>query len=176
MTSPSRRLANLAALAVLAALASLAWSASGCRRLRRHHGAHVVAKSKKPRSYLHFHGVPSFRRDVVPYFVRNCAQSNECHGDKLPGAADLDLSPEGAYRTLIGKETPARAWAIRVVPYAPEKSFLVDKMTGKLGRFEGHRMPIDEYSKEVLPYDDETRAFVERVLVPWIAAGAKDDR
>ncbi len=167
--NPTLRRFTLASSVSLASLLSLA----GCRRHRHH--ARATAASQKPRSYLEFRGVPTFRRDVVPYLVRNCAQSNECHGDKLKDAADLDLSAAAAYRALVGRETPARMYAIRVVPFSPEKSFLVDKMNGNLGRYDGRRMPLDEWSKEVLPYDAETRAWVERVLVPWIAAGAKDD-
>jgi hypothetical protein len=117
---------------------------------------------------------PSFRRDVVPYLAKTCAQAR-CHGDDQDESADLDLRPGVAYRQLVGAPSPGRAGASRVVPGHPEQSFLVDKLTGKLGRYEGERMPIDSETKKALPESDEQRAFVEHVLVPWIAAGAKDD-
>jgi hypothetical protein len=119
-------------------------------------------------------GPPSFRRDVAPYLARSCAQVR-CHGDEQDESADLDLRPGVAYRQLVGAASPGRWGAMRVVAGHPEQSFLVDKLTGKLGRYEGKRMPIDPDTKEALPETEEQRRFVQHVLVPWIAAGAKDD-
>ncbi|MEO7093805.1 MAG: hypothetical protein ABI175_11180 [Polyangiales bacterium] len=143
---------------------ALALLLGGCRE-RRSAGVEGVDTARPP---------PSFRRDVVPFLAKHCAQAR-CHGDEQDESADLDLRAGAAYRQLVGAGSPGRSGALRVVAGHPEKSFLVDKLTGKLARYEGERMPIDPDTKKALPETEEQRTFVEQVLVPWIAAGAKDD-
>src|SRR2546426_76014 len=41
--------------------------------------------------------VPSFRRDVLPVLVRNCASAKGCHGEDPTESVSLDLRPLGAY-------------------------------------------------------------------------------
>ena len=136
----------------------------GCRERR---APQAIADAAPPKP-------PTFRADVAPYLAKSCAQVR-CHGDDQDESADLDLRPAVAYRQLVGAASPGRMNAVRVVPGHPEQSFLVDKLTGKLGRYEGKRMPLDPETKDSLPETAEQRAFVEQVLVPWIAAGARDE-
>jgi hypothetical protein len=147
---------------------------AACSREERRATGQAPAAVSSP-SVAPSNASPSFSRDVAPYLAKNCAQGFDCHGDKPTGAVDLDLRPAAAYGMLVGAASPARPKAIRVVPGDPARSFLVDKMTGKLGRYEGKQMPLDPATGAPLPPSPERDAFVEHVLRPWILAGAKDD-
>lgn len=118
---------------------------------------------------------PSFRRDVMPVMQRQCAGAEGCHGEKPTDSVALDLRPDAAYAALVNAPAEARAGAWRVLPGSPDASFLVDKLRGPPGRGEGKRMPIDEDTGVTVEPSPLPADYVERVLVPWIAAGAHDD-
>src|SRR5690242_17765724 len=75
---------------------------------------------------------PSFRGDLAPVLDRMCARARGCHGADPTHSVDLDLRPPAAYAQLVGIAAEARKGAVRVMPGAPNASFLVDKLTGKL--------------------------------------------
>ena len=118
---------------------------------------------------------PSFRDAVLPVFFDHCTEARGCHGAQPAHAVDLDLRPPAAYRQLVNVAAEDRVSAVRVKPGAPDASFLVDKLTGKLGRDEGRPMPLDPITgRPTLPSPLPPR-FVDDVLRPWIAAGAPDN-
>jgi hypothetical protein len=97
-------------------------------------------------------------------FNRSCA-SFSCHGAAAAGG--LALTPDRSLASLVGvaaSNPDARAAGVlRVVPGDPEVSFLLRKLTGRLGPGEGEPMPR---VGERLPA--ATLDLVRR----WIAAGA----
>lgn len=103
----------------------------------------------------------SFARDVVPVFVDSCAGST-CHSGRRP-AADMSLEPSQAYGNLVN--VAADCGPIRVVPGAPESSYLIDKLRGR-SLCRGQQMPLREP-----PLSDATI----RTLENWICAGAPDN-
>jgi hypothetical protein len=112
---------------------------------------------------------------VLPYVERTCAVAHGCHGDDPTDSIDLDLRPTVAYASLVGRPSSVRPGALLVAPGDPTKSFVVDKLTGTLGAKEGKRMPLDRDTgapKTPGPDDDD---FLKNKLIPWIAAGAKED-
>jgi hypothetical protein len=117
---------------------------------------------------------PSFKRDISPMLAMKCAGTDGCHGPDATDRVNLDLREGGAYRTLVGRPAELRPGTLLVDPGQPDKSFLIAKVTHKLGEGEGKPMPLDPQTGSVMipsPIAD----FVERKLVPWIANGAKDD-
>lgn len=102
-------------------------------------------------------------RDEI--FALRCAQSS-CHAAPTR-AGGLVLNGADVYDQLVGvaaQNAAARdAGALRVVPGAPDASFLVRKLVGDLGPDEGLPMPFGGAS---VP-----DAEIERIRA-WIAAGA----
>lgn len=102
-------------------------------------------------------------------FDKSCAFSG-CHGTTNPQAG-LVLEGPGVYEHLVGKVASASAAAFAgkklVVPGAPETSFLMDKLEGKLGPGEGDPMPRDRKPLSAAQIE---------VLRKWILAGAPKDR
>jgi hypothetical protein len=118
---------------------------------------------------------PSFRSDVAPVLERMCARAEGCHGNKPTDSVDLDLRASGSYAQLVGVAAQARKGALRVAPGAPASSFLVDKLTGRLGPREGKRMPIDAQTGAPIDPSPIDPGYVERILTAWIAAGAPNN-
>ncbi len=116
----------------------------------------------------------SFRRDVYPVLARNCTTAG-CHGASGTQKVHLDFrEAAAALRSL--RDRPARdrpGWTL-VAPGAPAKSFLVDKLTGRLVGNEGARMPLDP-DLDVPVAASVLAPFVENTLIPWIAQGAQDN-
>ncbi len=119
--------------------------------------------------------IPSFRADILPVLVRNCATAEGCHGNKPTSSVDLDLRASAAYRQLVDMPSEARRGAVRVKPGDAQASFLLDKLTGRLGPVqEGKRMPVDaETGAPVVP-SPLPSDFMD-VLEQWIAAGAPNN-
>jgi hypothetical protein len=116
---------------------------------------------------------PSFHRDVLTVMVKQCASAEGCHGDKPTDSVSLDLRPDAAYAQLVGVKAEAREGWLRVAPGNPDASFLLDKLTGRLGAGEGKPMPIDPETGAPLEPSPLPPRYVDGVLVPWIRAGAK---
>ncbi len=120
--------------------------------------------------------IPSFRTEVLPVLVLHCASSEGCHGNKPTPSVSLDLRASSAYGELVNKLSEGRRGAVRVKPGDPQASFLVDKLTGRLGPVqEGKRMPIDVDTGAPVVPSPLPPDFIEQVLEPWIAAGAPHD-
>jgi hypothetical protein len=118
----------------------------------------------------------SFGRDVLPYLTKTCAGSERCHGASPTDSVTLDLRADAAYRELVGRPSQVRKGSLLVSPGDPTRSFLVDKLGGKLGPKEGKSMPLDPDTGAPTEPTAEDQRFVREVLVPWIRAGARDDR
>lgn len=118
---------------------------------------------------------PSFRVDVLPTIERNCSDAKGCHGFDRTDSVDLDLSRAAAYRELVGHESEVRKGALRIAPGDPEHSFVLDKLSGRLGHDEGKRMPLDEVTGAPIEPSPISSAFVADTLIPWIRNGAKDE-
>ena len=116
---------------------------------------------------------PSFAGVIYPYLQRTCAQAPDCHGDRPNMHIDLDMrSAASAYAALVDVPSEQRRGAKRIKPFDPDASFIIAKLTGKLGDREGKAMPVDPETGAPLrpiPFDP---SFVEDVMRPWIAAGA----
>lgn len=119
--------------------------------------------------------IPSFRIDILPVLVSNCATAEGCHGNRPTPSVDLDLRASAAYRQLVDIPSEARRGAVRVKPGDTQASFLLDKLTGRLGPVqEGKRMPIDaETGAPVVP-SPLASDFIDG-LERWIAAGAPNN-
>lgn len=118
---------------------------------------------------------PSFRRDILPVLLRDCATAKGCHGPAPTDSVHLDLRPAAAYPALVGQEAEARKGALRVSPGDPARSFLLAKLTGALGPNEGKAMPIDvDTGAPILP-SPVSSGFIHDTLEPWIAAGAPNN-
>jgi len=151
-----------------APLLTLAASLIACRN--RDSGAPTQAK---PQSSLR---VVSFRNDVYPVLAKNCASAEGCHGNKPTPSVNLDLRASSAYGELVNKPSEGRRSAVRVKPGDPEASFLVDKLTGRLGPVqEGKQMPIDVDTGAPVVPSPLPPDFVDQVLERWIAAGAPNN-
>jgi hypothetical protein len=120
--------------------------------------------------------IPSFRADILPVMALHCASAEGCHGNKPTPSVSLDLSSSGAYAELVNKPSEGRRGAVRVKPGEPQASFLVDKLTGRLGPAqEGKRMPIDVDTGAPVVPSPLPPDFIEQVLEPWIAAGGPNN-
>jgi hypothetical protein len=114
----------------------------------------------------------TYNDDVRPIFNRRCTT---CHYSSTPIGVDIQnpFTPEkglvfapnswaqpGAY--------PGLTDAQNVVPFDPENSFLIDKLTGNLPSDEegGQPMPL-----QVAPLDDKELATLEQ----WVTTGAAND-
>ena len=120
--------------------------------------------------------IPSFRSDIVPVLVLNCSSAEGCHGNTPTPSVHLDLRALSAYEQLVNQPSEARRTALRVKPGDPQASFLIDKMTGRLGAVqEGKRMPIDVDTGAPVAPSPLPPDFIEKVLEPWIAVGAPNN-
>jgi len=120
-------------------------------------------------------GAPTWRHDVLPHIETTCAVAHGCHGDDPTDSIDLDLRPAVAYATLVGRPSSVRTSALLVAPGDPKGSFVVDKLTGTLGAKEGKRMPLDADTGAPKPPTPDDDDFRKNKLIPWIAAGAKEE-
>lgn len=112
---------------------------------------------------------PSFRTVIAPFLEVRCASQPHCHGNQPNDDVDIDLRPAAAWSALVGRDSEERPGTPRVKPGDPAQSFLVDKLTGNLHRFEGKQMPR---GKDAEPVEPE---FIEQALIPWIRAGAPNN-
>jgi hypothetical protein len=120
-------------------------------------------------------GFPSFGRDIEPVLEKTCTQADNCHGNVPAEAIDMDLRPPAAYEALVGRPAQARHGALRVAPGNVPASFLVSKLVGPLKHGEGKLMPLDPDTGAPAKPSPLPPDFVERVLKPWIAAGAQNN-
>jgi hypothetical protein len=108
----------------------------------------------------------TIQRDI---FQKQCAFSG-CHSLDSP-QGDLALEGDGVYDALVGVLASSSAAAFsgkrRVVPGAPDTSFLMDKLLGKLSPGEGDAMPL---GRSTLPAGD-----IETIR-KWILAGAPREK
>jgi hypothetical protein len=117
----------------------------------------------------------SFKRDVQPELTRGCASAEGCHGSAPTDSVSLDLRPAESHAQLVGVDSEGRPGTARVTPGAPDASFLLDKLRGTLRQGEGKSMPIDAETGAPIVPSPLPPGYVERVLVRWIAEGAKDN-
>ena len=117
----------------------------------------------------------SFRKDVMPELVRSCTAAAGCHGNKATESVNLDLRMDAAYAQLVDNPSQVRKGAMRVKRGDPEASFLVNKLEGNLNSGEGKRMPLDDQSGMPIVPSPISGDYVEKVLKPWILAGAPDN-
>jgi hypothetical protein len=68
---------------------------------------------------------------VQAVFDRSCAAS-ECHSGRFP-AAGLDLSRDSSYARLVDVPSFACDPLVRVRPYRPDSSCLVQRLSGEVG-------------------------------------------
>jgi hypothetical protein len=117
----------------------------------------------------------SFRRDVAPVLASNCATADGCHGPDGTQRVHLDLRAGAAYAGLVGRPSELREGAVRVDPGNPARSFIVDKLTGKLAaKGEGRPMPLDPVTGDARN-PNPVEGFVWKTLVAWIAQGAANN-
>jgi hypothetical protein len=120
--------------------------------------------------------VPSFRAEIVPVLQKHCASAEGCHGAKPTDSVSLDLRAAAAYGQLVGRQAEMGATPIlRVKPHDPAGSLLVHKLTGNLAPKEGKAMPIDPDTGASVEPSPLPAGFVDRVVVPWIEAGAPNN-
>src|SRR5262245_16091100 len=116
------------------------------------------------------------RRDQITFrllqkriFERSCTFSG-CHGASNP-QGNLVLTGDGVYDALVDRRasTSSAGFAGKklVVPGAPETSFLLDKLEGRLGPDEGARMPQNR---------SPLAARQIEAIRKWILAGAPRER
>ena len=120
--------------------------------------------------------VPSFQRELAPYFVARCANAAGCHGLRKTRHVALDLRATESYRHLVNVPSDERRSAMLVKPGDPDASFVVVKLLGKgLRDREGTAMPREEDDNRPvspIPFDPD---FIDNALVPWIRAGAPNN-
>jgi len=92
-----------------------------------------------------------------------CTQCHNAVGRLFNG---LDLSPQVSYANLVGVASRGKVGAIRVVPGAPENSYLIHKLEGRPG-IVGVRMP-----QIGPPYLTDGQILV---IKRWIELGARND-
>lgn len=116
---------------------------------------------------------PSFERDIAPMLEARCAHARGCHGADPTPLVDLDLRRARAYRELVGVAGETGRLALfRVEPGHPAASLLVQKLTGRAGPGSGKPMPLDPETGEPVTPSPLSPDWVDRMLIPWIAAGA----
>jgi hypothetical protein len=84
----------------------------------------------------------------------------------------MDLRPGAAYDALVGAPAQARHGSLRVSPGNVRASFLISKLVGPLKHGEGKLMPLDPDTGAPAKPSPLPPNFIERVLKPWIEAGA----
>ncbi len=117
-------------------------------------------------------GDVSFRRDIAPILTTSCA-TKSCHGggSRPPVLAARDGAAK-MRAALVGARSEDRPDRAYVEPGAPEASYLLQKIEGRLVDAEctdhdcGSPMPLDNP-----PLSADARATVRR----WIAQGARDN-
>ncbi len=120
--------------------------------------------------------IPSFRAEIVPVFEKHCAGAAGCHGAKPTDSVALDLRAPAAYGQLVNHAAEMGAVALlRVKPGDAARSLLVHKLTGNVGPKEGKPMPIDPDTGASVEPSPLPADFIDRVLVPWIIAGAPNN-
>lgn len=113
---------------------------------------------------------PTLSDIKAKYFSASCTFGG-CH-DSSSAEGDLDLEGAGTHARLVNvAASDSRAGPrgkIRVVPFDPDNSFLVQKLEGTMARDEGNLMPdgADE------PIDPACRIAMVR---QWITDGALDN-
>ena len=113
----------------------------------------------------------SFRKDVAPVLARTCASTEGCHGEHRTKIVELDLREGQSFASLVRVASELREGQQRVVPGQPDASFLINKLKGKLQDNEGRAMPLDP-ATGTARHPSPVVEFVDRMLIPWIAAGA----
>jgi hypothetical protein len=104
----------------------------------------------------------SFQSDVAPALDAGCTNAG-CHSGTRPKEA-LDLTVSKSYAELVGIEAAqCNDGRLLVEPGAPEKSYLVHKLTGK-NLCSGSQMPKAGTS---IPQREL------EAITAWICAGAK---
>ena len=101
----------------------------------------------------------SFRQDLLPALRESCVSCHYSEKDML----GLDLRPEAAYATVIGRKSKF-AGELLVQPGDPDHSFLVEKIVGK-PRF-GQQMP--PYGRPLSPRE-------RKLIVDWTRQGARNN-
>ena len=117
----------------------------------------------------------SFYADIEPVLARYCASAEGCHGERPTHSVSIDLRPGRAYAALVSAPAKIRAGVVRVAPGAPDKSFLLDKLTGALAFGEGKPMPLDPDTGAPPETSPLPNGFVDRTLRAWIVRGAPED-
>lgn len=115
----------------------------------------------------------TYEDDIRPIFNRRCTT---CHYSSTPIGVDIQ-NPFAPERGLVNAPNswaapeayPGRTDDLNVVPFQPENSFLIDKLTGELpeGGEGGSPMPF-----QVPPLDGDEIATLEQ----WITDGAEDNQ
>ena len=119
--------------------------------------------------------VPSFRNDVMPELIRNCATATGCHGNGATESVNLDLRMNVAYSQLVEAQSVVRKGSMRVKRGDPKASFLLNKIEGNLNPGEGKRMPLDDQTGMPMIPSPLSADYIDKVLKPWILAGAPDN-
>jgi len=102
-----------------------------------------------------------FDMDVQPIFTGKCALS-DCHGAAKSGG--MQLSAGMAYDNIVNVKSSEDPRFMRVMPGAPDSSYLVMKIEGR--QTVGMRMPLRR-----TPLSDAQT----QLISGWIQAGAKKD-
>jgi hypothetical protein len=118
---------------------------------------------------------PSFRSEILPVLQRQCADPKGCHGDEPTDSVELDLRPTGAFEQLVDVPAKGRPNSWRVRRGEPTTSFLLDKLKGPLRSGEGKMMPLDPNTGVPVQPCPLPAGFIDKVLRPWIAAGAPNN-
>jgi hypothetical protein len=113
----------------------------------------------------------TYEDDIQPLFNQRC---NTCHHPSTPIGVDIQ-NPFAPERGLVNSENswyvanPAGGLAERnVVPFQPENSFLIDKLTGDL--------PVNGSGGSSMPYQIPPLAPEEiAVLEQWVTDGAQNN-
>lgn len=105
----------------------------------------------------------SFSGDVQPIFDANCTG---CHGSGVQ-LGGLNLAPGQSFAQLVNVTSIECAATLRIQPFAPASSYLVQKITGTTTTCgPSTRMPL---GGTPLSASDQAK------IGAWIAAGALDD-
>ncbi len=102
---------------------------------------------------------PDFDAEILPLLQQNCATGG-CHAGPRAWLG-LDLTAGAAYAHLVGQPSKEVPSLLRVQPFKPDSSYLVQKLLGTQAR--GGRMPLKGE-----PLRDDQIALIIR----WIEAGA----
>lgn len=106
--------------------------------------------------------------DVQPIFDQHCVQCHDATNTHPPGYADLPLTADAAYASLVSQPAHETCGGTLVVPNDPSKSYLFHKLSDATP-CEGARMPrAPEVGPSVSLSADEIAT-----IQKWIASGAK---